>query len=582
MAVESGDLSQPLLNVSKSYEEEHRNMIGSLQTGKHGLLAAAAAHTGLSYSRTRTLLRQRQRRNASEPGTESVLWKSLMWPITKIMEIERIKTPAALPVKAGLAALLAGLLCFAPGALSPLNKNGVWAVVTADIVLETNVGLTLSKGLNRTLGTLLAAALAMGVVVLGMYLGSYENYFLLVCTFLGGAVPTMFKFREPFKDRWNYAVVMSMITFHLLILSQSDRSAKFKLPLVRFGMIVIGFLIAVLVNILVLPNFAGNNVNNLLATNFERAGNVVEKCVEEYCKGTVLADMPHVLSHATNDELHLSFHEIVAAESEVDKLLVAAKSEPPHGKFFFRYPWHMYEEVTESLRFSMYDVVALDSCLRAEIQAPLNLRALFRMQFLALGKECADVFQALGKTMRNMERIDTQQIMERAEEVAILLQHNIAKHADILLQGAPCPGPAGTPLNENTPGFLAGVFNNPSAPSETTDDNSHPETVQEDLQIEQRENQIEKSLERKSHRLEGRAGEFLKRKSSIAEHWDATVQRLAALSLIKFSSTLIEITARAKFLASIVDDLAVKAKFDISDLETSKSSPEFEHIFGNV
>ncbi len=97
-----------------------------------------------------------------------------------------------------------------------------------------------------------------------------------------------------------------------------------------------------------------------------------------------------------------------------------------------------------------------------------------------------------------------------------------------------------------------------------------------------RENQIEKSLERKSHRLEGRAGEFLKRKSSIGEHWDATVQRLAALSLIKFSSTLIEITARAKFMSSIVDDLAVKAKFDISDLETSKSSPEFEHIFGNV
>ncbi len=95
------------------------------------------------------------------------------------------------------------------------------------------------------------------------------------------------------------------------------------------------------------------------------------------------------------------------------------------------------------------------------------------------------VLRALGKTMRNMERIDTQQIMERAEEVAILLQHNIAKHADILLLGAPCPGPAGTPLNENTPLFLAGVFNNPSAPSETTDDNSHPETVQEDLQIEQ-------------------------------------------------------------------------------------------------
>jgi hypothetical protein len=174
MAVESGDLSKPLLNVSKSYEEEHRNLLASLETGKHGLLAAASAPTGLSYSRTRTLLRQRRRRNASEPGTESVLWKSLMWPITKIMEIERIKTPAALPMKAGLAALLAGVLCFAPGAFSPLNKNGVWAVVTADIVLETNVGLTFSKGtfsINLCL-TILQGAFEMSDQIQGIHIQS--------------------------------------------------------------------------------------------------------------------------------------------------------------------------------------------------------------------------------------------------------------------------------------------------------------------------------------------------------------------------------------------------------------------------
>jgi hypothetical protein len=70
--------------------------------------------------------------------------------------------------------------------------------------------------------------------------------------------------------------------------------------------------------------------------------------------------------------------------------LKAAKFEPPHGKFFFRYPWHIYDDVSENLRFAFYDVVALDACLRAEIQAPLNLRGMFRMEFLALGKECAE------------------------------------------------------------------------------------------------------------------------------------------------------------------------------------------------
>jgi hypothetical protein len=182
---------------------------------------------------------------------------------------------------------------------------------------------TVLSGVNRTVGTSLAAALALVVDIIGSFLGKNENYFLLICTFLGGALPTIFKFRQPFKDRWNYAVVMSMITFHLLILNQSDRHSKFRLPMIRIATIAIGFVIATFINVLILPNFAGNNVNNLLATNFERAGNVVERCVGEYCKGTVLDELPEVLTNVATDDLHSCFHEIVAADSELEKLVSA-------------------------------------------------------------------------------------------------------------------------------------------------------------------------------------------------------------------------------------------------------------------
>lgn len=174
-------------------------------------------------------------------------------------------------------------------------------------------------GLNRTVGTLMAALLALLVDVLGNYMGSYETYFLAFCTFLGGAIPTMFKFRRPFNDRWNYAVVMAMVTFHLLILTQSDEKAK--LPLLRLALIAIGFVIASLVNVILLPNFAGTNINDLLATNFIRAGDVIEECVLKYCQGTVLQQHPEAHNHAANDELHSGFHEILSTDSEVDKLV---------------------------------------------------------------------------------------------------------------------------------------------------------------------------------------------------------------------------------------------------------------------
>jgi hypothetical protein len=57
--------------------------------------------------------------------------------------------------------------------------------------------------------------------------------------------------------------------------------------------------------------------------------------------------------------------------------LSAVNWEPSHGKFFKHYPWEMYDDITDYLRYTLYDVIALDLCLRANIQAPKSLRDIF-------------------------------------------------------------------------------------------------------------------------------------------------------------------------------------------------------------
>lgn len=118
-------------------------MLEELRGGREGLLAAATTDTGLSYARTRSFLLRKDHRRQNE-AKES--WLDLLK--AQLSQISWDKLPITLPVKAGLAALLASLLCFAPGVFSVFNKNGVWAVITVDIVMESNVGLSLSKG-NR-------------------------------------------------------------------------------------------------------------------------------------------------------------------------------------------------------------------------------------------------------------------------------------------------------------------------------------------------------------------------------------------------------------------------------------------------
>lgn len=134
-------LSAPLLDQISQYEQERDRTLRQLRDGRQGLLAAASSHTGLSYARTRSLLLKKNLRRENETDES---W--LDWPRTQLRQFSIEKLPFLLPMKAGLAALFASLLCFAPGVWTVFNKNGVWAVITVDIVMETNVGLSFSKG----------------------------------------------------------------------------------------------------------------------------------------------------------------------------------------------------------------------------------------------------------------------------------------------------------------------------------------------------------------------------------------------------------------------------------------------------
>ncbi|KAJ7300050.1 hypothetical protein O6H91_Y089100 [Diphasiastrum complanatum] len=423
--VDEDEIQNPLLR--KGYNGSDHGSNDARKTGRRGFLFSA-----MTYAKARTIYRQRSMKMPSkEPWVSKIATEMANF-------FERLRRrPVMMPLKAGISACIASCVRFIPGPLSFLNKNGVWAVITSDIVLEPTVGSTFSKGINRAAGTLVAAALALGVDHAAQALGQFEPLLLMFCTFLGGAIPSVFKFRRPFRDRWNYSVVMAMITFHLLILSKSEYSEKVQLPLVRMLTIVFGFVIASFVNVLIAPEFAGDAIHLLLSKNFTIAASAIERCVSEYCKGTVLQQIPQLLGNAKithNDDLHACFHEVLTTDSQLDNLRAAVRFEPCHGKFFWGYPWLMYEDVADNLRHLLYDVVALDSCLRAEIQASMPLRHMFQEDFLALGSHCAQIMQTISESIKHMQHFDCRDIVLRAEEYALLLQHKISQSIPEILR----------------------------------------------------------------------------------------------------------------------------------------------------
>lgn len=61
-----------------------------------------------------------------------------------------------------------------------------------------------------------------------------------------------------------------------------------------------------------------------------------------------------------------------------------ASWEPPHGRFFFRYPWNLYQKVGSMTRHYAYCVDALDELLKSEIQVLVENSDIIPLHFRRL------------------------------------------------------------------------------------------------------------------------------------------------------------------------------------------------------
>jgi len=138
--------------------------------------------------------------------------------------------------------------------------------------------------------------------------------------------------------------------------------------------------------------------------------------------------------------------------------------------------------------------------------------------------------------MKNMKKFSSENIMTRAEEAAVELQSKIHQNTEVLL--------GGTTTGE--PELLLLGTRRSSQPS------IHQPFLDQDDFI---------SANNKGGTNKSWKNTFLHRKSSLGSHWDGTLERISALSLVKFASLLIEVVSKMRFVVDCVEDLSEQAKF---------------------
>ncbi|GLT90822.1 hypothetical protein SLE2022_087390 [Rubroshorea leprosula] len=299
--------------------------------------------------------------------------------------------------------------------------------------------------------------------------------------------------------------------------------------------IAIGGFIAVFVNVLVFPIWAGDQLYKELVNNFNAVADSLEECVKKYLEDDGLNHPQFskaVMDEFPDEPAYMKCRATLNSSERLENLAKAAKWEPPHVRFrHFFYPWSGCIKVGAVLRYCAYEVMALHGVLHSEIQAPYNLRITLQTEILDATSHAAELVRSLGKDISNMKRSLKTSLLERTlskpNDLADLDGNGVEKNLNIQTRNLPL---------------------------------AQGESCHEKMKKQVR--RLHSWPFREVDAFEGEEGigvEFLPRMRAL----DSS----AALSLATFTSLLIEFVARLDRLVEAVDELAIMAKFKREGLQ---------------
>ncbi|KAK7314534.1 hypothetical protein VNO77_33060 [Canavalia gladiata] len=499
-------------------------------------------------------------------------WNTVKRVATKAWEMGRSDPrKIVFAAKMGLALSLMSLLIFLKKPFEDVMRHSVWAILTVVVVFEFSIGATLSKGLNRGLGTLSAGGLALGIAALSKLSGKWEELIVMVSIFTAGFCATYAK-QYPTMKAYEYGFRVFLITYCYIIVSGYRTGEFIETGINRFVLIAIGAAVSLGVNVCIYPIWAGEDLHDIVAKNFVGVATSLEGVLNNYLNCIEYERVPSkILTYqAAEDVVYSGYRSAVESTSTEDTLMGFAVWEPPHGPYkMLRYPWQNYVKVSGALRHCAFMVMAMHGCILSEIQAPAEKRQVFRRELQKVGSEGAKVLRELGNKVKKMEKLGEEDILYEVHEAAEELQKKIDKKS-FLLVNADSWEIGNRPRGEGDPQDLLNDerhFLEYKSLSEAVldlrsvkvpkswEEQATPDTKPAVPTTVADENLFKKQISWPAHISFQAADAVTKEEES------RTYESASSLSLATFTSLLIEFVARLQNLVDSFEELGEKAKF---------------------
>ncbi|KAL1550635.1 aluminum-activated malate transporter 4-like [Salvia divinorum] len=488
---------------------------------------------------------------------------------------------AMFAAKMGCALSLVSLLIFFNEPSTYITKHSIWAILTVVVVFEFSIGATLNKGFNRALGTFSAGALSLAIAELAKLAGGFQEVLIVVSIFVAGFLCSYLK-QHPAVKQYEYGFRVFMLTFCIVLVS--DSSEFLQTAVSRLVLIAVGAAVCLVMNVCIFPIWSGEDLHKLVVKNIKGVATSLEGCVDMYLQCVEYERIPSkiLIYQASDDPLYKGYRAAVESTSQEEALLGFAIWEPPHGRYkMLNYPWGEYVKVSGALRHCAFMVMAMHGCILSEIQAPSELRQVFKDGIQRVGTEGAKVLTMLSEKVEKMEKLNSEDPLADIHDAAENLQMMIDQKSYLLVNADSWEG-------DRRPGNL-----DPEKILELKENENKPFLITSLSSFNQQSTQTLQNSDAVNFspsELGSGEGVFKQQKfwpshlsligdSVHNEREIRTYESASALSLATFTSLLIEFVARLQNLIHSFEELSEKAKFR-EPVETSETQTGSCSCFG--
>ncbi|KAK8498918.1 hypothetical protein V6N13_045914 [Hibiscus sabdariffa] len=310
-------------------------------------------------------------------------------------------------IKVGIALVLVSLLYLLDPFYDRVGENAMWAILTVVVTFEFFTGATLSKGLNRGIGTVLGGGLGcLGAAFAQAVGGVGKGIVVGIAVFVFGAGATYTRQMPKIKKKYDYGAMVFILTFNMIVVSGLHADQVLELARTRLSTIVMGFAVCIFISLLVFPIWASDELHDSLLSRFELLALSLEGFSKEYFETANQKEQKASANFSSNCK------SILHSKTRDETLVNFARWEPWHGKFGFSYPWGKYLKIGEDLRDLATIIISLKCCLRSSTQSSETFRQ-------SIKEPCQAVVALLIWTIRELRESIQKMRKCRSEETIV-------------------------------------------------------------------------------------------------------------------------------------------------------------------